>query len=84
MITAEQIQARLLEGLPGAQVRVVDTTGTFDHFDAVVVSERFAGIPRVRQHQLVYEILGKSMESEIHALALKTYTPERYARLNQG
>ncbi len=84
MITAEQIQARLLEGLPGALVRVVDTTGNFDHYDAVVVSKKFVGIPRVRQHQLVYEILGKSMEKEIHALALKTYTPERYARLNQG
>lgn len=81
MITADQIHAKLEAAFPDALIRVVDTTGTFDHYDALVVSERFAGMPRVRQHQAVYEALGDSMKAEIHALALKTYTPERYERL---
>ncbi len=81
MITAEQIHAKLAAAFPDAIIQVVDTTGTFDHYDALVVSSRFDGMPRVRQHQAVYEALGDAMKAEIHALALKTYTPERYERL---
>lgn len=81
MITAEQIEERLHAAFPNAKIRVVDTTGTFDHYDALVVSEKFAGMPRVRQHQAVYAALGDAMREEIHALALKTYTPEKFAKL---
>ncbi len=67
---------RLIEtGLPGAQVTVKGDDGV--HFEAVVVSDAFTGKSLLQQHRLVYDALGRRMENEeIHALALKTYTPE--------
>lgn len=84
MITPDEIEARLRAAFPEATIRVVDTTGTFDHYDALVVSSKFDGMPRVRQHQAVYQALGDAMREEIHALALKTYTPAKYAKLTGG
>lgn len=81
MMTEAEIENALLRAFPDASVlRVVDTTGTSDHFDVVVVSERFVGASRVRQHQLVYEALGDAMKVRIHALALRTYTPEAWKK----
>lgn len=79
MITAQDIEQKLVAAFPGATIRVVDTTGTYDHFDALVVWEGFAGMPRVRQHQAVYGAIGDDMRTRIHALALRTFTPERFA-----
>jgi stress-induced morphogen len=45
----------------------------------VIVSPAFAGLTRVRQHQLVYGVLGERMREEIHALSMKTYSPEEWA-----
>jgi stress-induced morphogen len=45
------------------------------HFEALVVSQQFTGKNKVQQHQLVYLALGDRMRSEIHALALRTFTP---------
>lgn len=58
----------------------LDVRGDGAHFEAVVVSPAFAGLPRVRQHQLVYAALGERMREEIHALSMKTYSPEEWAR----
>lgn len=80
MITAEQVEAKLRAAFPDAEhIRVVDKTGTNDHYDAVVVDASFEGAPRVRQHQAVYAALGDAMRADIHALALKTMTPKRWA-----
>jgi len=49
-----------------------------DHFEAVVVSRQFAGRTMVQQHRLVYAALGDRMGGEIHALALRTLTPEAW------
>jgi acid stress-induced BolA-like protein IbaG/YrbA len=57
----------------------LEVTGDGAHFEAVVVSPQFAGLPRVRQHQLVYAALGERMRDEIHALSMKTYSPEEWA-----
>ena len=57
----------------------VEVTGDGAHFEAIIVSPRFAGLTRVRQHQLVYEALGARMREEIHALSMKTYSPEEWA-----
>ena len=82
MLTTDWIRGRILEALPGAEVQVVDTTGTNDHFEARVVSERFVGLPMVRAHQLVYAPLQAVLATgELHALALKTYTPEQWAKV---
>jgi acid stress-induced BolA-like protein IbaG/YrbA len=48
------------------------------HFEAVIVSSLFRGLPKVRQHQLVYKALGERMREDIHALSMKTLTPEEW------
>jgi len=63
----------------GLYVTHLEVTGDGAHFEAVVVSPRFAGLPRVRQHQLVYAALGDRMREEIHALSMKTYSPDEWA-----
>lgn len=73
---ASELEALIRAGIPDAQVIV---KGDGDHFEAIVVSEQFAGCTLVRQHQLVYATLGDRMGGEIHALALHTYTPEDWA-----
>jgi acid stress-induced BolA-like protein IbaG/YrbA len=78
MTRAEDIQSLIESGLPGAQVRVQGDDG--QHFEAVVVSEEFAGKSLVQQHQLVYRALGANMrDAVIHALSLQTLTPEQDA-----
>lgn len=81
MLSTDWIKERVLSALPGAEVEVIDTTGTNDHFQARVVSEQFAGLPMVRAHQLVYAPLQDVLATgELHALALKTYTPAQWAQ----
>nr|WP_239124844.1 BolA family transcriptional regulator [Leptolyngbya sp. CCY15150] len=67
-------------GLSDAQVQVQDLTGGGDHYQVIVVSSAFEGKGLVQQHQLVYGAVKQAMSSEaIHALALKTYTPQQWA-----
>ncbi|MBN1209894.1 MAG: BolA/IbaG family iron-sulfur metabolism protein [Myxococcaceae bacterium] len=82
MLKAERIRERILGALPGSEVQVNDTTGTGDHFEAYVVSTAFAGKPMVQQHKLVYAAVQDWLQTgELHALALKTYTPEQWKKL---
>ncbi len=72
---AELIKDMIERQLPGATVEVSGDDGV--HFQATVVSDAFVGKTPVQQHRMVYAALGGRVESEeIHALALKTYTPE--------
>ncbi|HIK26278.1 MAG: BolA family transcriptional regulator [Thermosynechococcus sp. Uc] len=82
MVTPEQLTTLIQSSLPDAFVQVQDLTGGGDHYEAVVVSAAFEGKPLVQQHQLVYGSLKELMASnELHALALKTYTPQQWAQL---
>ncbi|NOK37118.1 BolA/IbaG family iron-sulfur metabolism protein [Corallococcus exercitus] len=82
MLDAEMLRRYLLEALPGSEVELNDTTGTGDHFEARVVSPAFTGKTMVEQHQLVYAPLQPWLKSgELHALALKTYSPEQWKKL---
>ncbi len=84
MISPEWIRQAVLGALPEAEIEVIDTTGTNDHFEARVVSEKFVGVPMVRAHQLVYAPLEDVLATgELHALALKTYTPEQWAKVKK-
>ena len=77
---AEQIKQMIEAGLPGSQVQVLGDDG--QHFDAIVVAEAFAGKSMLQQHRLVYATLGGKVEDgSIHALALKTYSPEAWAKV---
>jgi acid stress-induced BolA-like protein IbaG/YrbA len=79
MISPQQVEAMIKAGLPDAQVQVQDLTGGGDHYQVTVVSSHFAGKGLVQQHQLVYGALDQAMSTEaIHALAVKTYTPEAW------
>lgn len=71
-MAAADIEAMIRAALPDATVEITDLAGDGDHYAARVVSERFRGLPRVRQHQLVYDALGGRMGGELHALALTT------------
>jgi acid stress-induced BolA-like protein IbaG/YrbA len=85
MISPDQVEAMIKAGLPGAQVQVQDLTGGGDHYQVTVVASQFEGRSLVQQHQLVYGAVREAMSSEaIHALALRTYTPETWAAAAQA
>jgi acid stress-induced BolA-like protein IbaG/YrbA len=70
--TPEEIKERIEAGIPGAQASV---TGDGHHFNAVVSSEAFAGLSRIAQHRLVYDVFGGEVGDRIHALSIQTKTP---------
>ena len=76
MPSPDELKERIETALPGARAHVEDLTGGGDHFRAEVVSERFAGLSRIEQHRLVYDVFGPDIGGPIHALSLKTSTPE--------
>ena len=75
MPSAQELKERIEAALPGAEVSVEDLTGGGDHFRAEVVSESFAGLSRLEQHKLVYDVFGQEVGGPIHALSIKTATP---------
>ena len=74
-MAAEDIEAMIRGAIPDAQIEITDLAGDGDHYAARVVSESFRGLPRVRQHQRVYEALGGRMGGVLHALQLTTAVP---------
>ncbi len=72
--TAE-IKQRIEAALPGARAEVEDWTGGGDHFRATVFAQQFAGLDRIHQHRLVYDVFGAEIGGPIHALSLKTQVP---------
>ena len=73
MVTPEQVQSYIEKGLACREVRVA---GDGQHFEALIVSKAFRGKSRIQRHQLVYAALGERMREEIHALSMRTLTPE--------
>ena len=76
MIQPGQIKSVIENGL---QCHYVEVTGDGHHFEAVIVSGQFRGKSKVQQHQLVYRALGDRMREEIHALSMRTLTPEEWS-----
>ena len=74
-IAQKELEAILQEGFPDARIEVEDLAGDGDHYKARIVSQAFAGLNRVKQHQLVYAALKGKMGGELHALALETSAP---------
>ena len=74
-MAATEIEALIVAALPDAAVEISDLRGDGDHYAARVISASFAGMTRVRQHQLVYKALGGRMGGELHALQLETSVP---------
>lgn len=71
----QDIEAKICSALPGAMVELRDLTGTEDHWEAVVISDRFDGKSLIERHRMVFAALAEEMKGPIHALTLKTYTP---------
>ena len=81
MINPNEIQKRLKEKLTGAEVQVHDLTGTSDHFQVLVICQQFEGKSMIDQHRMVKTIFDKDIASgELHALSLKTFTPQEWAK----
>jgi stress-induced morphogen len=72
MPLASDIKSRIEAAIPDSQAEVEDWTGGGDHFRATVVSPAFAGLSRIQQHRLVYEVFGDEIGGPIHALSLTT------------
>lgn len=75
MVTPESIQIDIARNMATEHLSV---TGDGQHFEAIVVSNEFAGKSRIQRQQLVYRTLGDRMTGEIHALSMKTFTPEEW------
>jgi acid stress-induced BolA-like protein IbaG/YrbA len=81
MFRPEDIHSFIEQGLPCDYVAV---EGDGAHFEALIVSPEFRGKSRVQQHQLVYRALGERMREEIHALSMRTLTPEEWREAGHG
>jgi acid stress-induced BolA-like protein IbaG/YrbA len=75
MVTTESVKSGIEQGLACEHLEVL---GDGQHFQALVVSRAFEGKSRVQRHQLVYAALGERMREEIHALSMRTLTPEEW------
>lgn len=80
-MTLNEIKERIEKNLEPIHVQVIDLGGG-DHIRAVVVSSRFQGLPLIRQHKLVLDLFTNEINSnEVHALTVKTLTPEQFEKL---
>jgi stress-induced morphogen len=75
-MSADEIQGMIQAAFPDAAIEITDLAGDNNHFAARVVSSAFAGMPRVKQHQAVYNALGGKMGGVLHALQLTTAVPD--------
>jgi acid stress-induced BolA-like protein IbaG/YrbA len=81
-VTPRDIARRIEASLPGARAEV---SGADAHFSATIVSEAFAGKTRVEQHQMIYALFREELGSQaIHALALRTLTPQQWGKRPAG
>jgi acid stress-induced BolA-like protein IbaG/YrbA len=76
MLTPETLKNYIIAALPCTHISV---EGDGQHFYATIVSEEFQGLSMIRQHQRVYAALGDRMKAEVHALSMKTFSPEQWA-----
>lgn len=75
MISPQELAEYIRKALPDAQVEVVDTTGTSDHYAIRVVSAAFQGVGPLDRHRMVYKALGEPLaDGRLHAIEIKTAT----------
>ena len=84
-MTPAQLKARIESLAPQTEAQINDLTGTQDHYEAVIVSPAFAGKPMIEQHRMIYNLFKSEVDSgEVHALTLKTFTPDQYQRRSKN
>ena len=74
MPSTDEIKQRIEAAIPDSNAEVEDLTGGGDHFKATVTSDAFAGLGRLQQHRMVYDVFGAEVGGPIHALSIKTQT----------
>lgn len=80
MLNVAAVKARIEAAFPGAIVEVEDPRGTSNYFEALVVTDAFEGMPRVKRHRTVNALFARELESgAVHALSLRTFTPDQYS-----
>ena len=82
MLLPSQIEEIIVDNLDCIFIEVKGDDGT--HFEATIVSSLFKDQSMIKQHQIVYQALGDMMKQEIHALSIKTITPERWEEFNKS
>jgi stress-induced morphogen len=84
-MTPDQLKARIETLAPQTEAQVNDLTGTQDHYEAIIVSPAFVGKPMIEQHRMVFGLFKVEVDSgEVHALTLKTYTPDQFKTRLKG
>ena len=82
-VTQQELEEIVRKLVAVEVIEIVDMTGTQDHWKVMVVSKDFENKSRIEQHKLIFDPLQDRIKSnEIHALTLKTYTPEKWQKLN--
>ncbi len=76
MLPAEEVQTLIEQAIPAAEVSVEDMTGTADHYRIFVISPAFRGKTLMEQHKMVFTALGEHLTTSIHAVDVKTSTPQ--------
>ena len=76
----ERLRQILAEGMDHEHLAL---EGDGRHFDLTIVSTAFRGLGKIQQHQMIYKVLGDLMKEDVHALIIKTYTPETWAEQNK-
>ena len=83
-MSPQELKSKLETLAPSTRAEVVDLTGTQDHYQATIISPIFQGKMMIDQHRLVMNLMQKDIDSgEVHALTLKTYTPEQYEKFGK-
>jgi stress-induced morphogen len=80
VIEPERLRTLLTDAFSDAVVELSDLTGTRDHYELHIASDRFVGMAPVGRHRLVYAVLGEHMRGDIHALSLFTYTSSEWQK----
>jgi stress-induced morphogen len=84
-MTSDQLKARIESLQAGTTAQVHDLTGTQDHWQVTIVSPAFVGKSMIEQQRMIMTILKSEIDSnEVHALTMKTYTPDQYQSLSQA
>lgn len=80
-MSVDEIKQTIESAVPEATAYVSDPMRDGQHFQAIVISPTFQGMPLVRQHQLVMRALKDALAESVHAMALKTFTPDKWAQV---
>lgn len=79
-MTCEEIKRVIEESIPGATAYVLDPMQDGEHLQAFVIAAAFEGQPLVKQHQMVMKPLKTALAGQVHALGLKTFTPDKWEK----